>query len=269
MDTLISLLKNYGFTESESKAYISLLQSGAKTGYEVSKGSGVPRSKIYNVLETLVGRGVVMTAHDGKSQLYVALSPKDLVSLLRGCSEDTLSKIESQLTRFDYEQGDEQIWKISGYDSIINKCLQMISTAQEQVLMQIWARDLTQNIETALVNKEKEISSVIMVLYDMEGHYKTDVKHHYRHGFEKDKLAEMGGQWITLAIDNRQMLYASVKNTSVAHGIVTQNKAMVFFATEYVIHDAYSLRLIDALGDNVKNIFGEDMEGVRDVFRIH
>jgi sugar-specific transcriptional regulator TrmB len=268
MDTLINLLKNYDFTESESKAYISLLQSGAKTGYEVSKMSGVPRSKIYNVLETLTGRGVVMAAQDGKSLVYSALPVDELVSLLRGRSENTLKEIETQLSRFDYELSGEQIWKIRGYDSILNKCLQMISAAKEQVLMQVWARDLTPRLEDALVNKENELNRVLLVLYDTEGIYRTNVKHHYRHGFEKDKIAEMGGQWITLATDNRQMLYASLKNTSVAQGIVTKNPAMVFFAAEYVIHDAYSLRLIEALGDNVKNVFGSDMEGVRNVFKM-
>ncbi len=268
MDTLINLLKNYGFTESESKTYISLLQSGAKTGYEISKMSGVPRSKIYNVLESLSNRGVIMMTHEGKSIVYVALPVNELISLLRDRSEDSLQKIEKQLTRFDYELNGEQIWQIRGYDSIITKCLQMISIAKEQILMQIWARDLSPQIEAALVNKEKEIDRVLVVLYDMDGRYKTKIKHHYKHGFEIEKLAEMGGQWITLAIDNRQMLYATLKNTSVAEGIVTKNQAMVFFAAEYVIHDAYSLRLIEALGDDVKSVFGDDMGGVRDVFKM-
>jgi hypothetical protein len=43
---------------------------------------------------------------------------------------------------------------------------------------------------------------------------------------------------------------------------------MVFFASEYVLHDAYCLRLIEKVGSDAKNAFGEDMEGIRDVFPV-
>ena len=50
MIKLINTLKEFKFTESEAKVYISLLQNGPCTGYELSKVSGVARSKIYNIL---------------------------------------------------------------------------------------------------------------------------------------------------------------------------------------------------------------------------
>ena len=46
MDDIINLLRKFDFTESEAKAYITLIQNGSCTGYELSKLSGVPRSKI-------------------------------------------------------------------------------------------------------------------------------------------------------------------------------------------------------------------------------
>ena len=51
--SVIELLKNFQFTESEAKVYVTLTQYGPQTGYEVSKTSGVPRSKVYNILESL------------------------------------------------------------------------------------------------------------------------------------------------------------------------------------------------------------------------
>lgn len=39
MDKTIVLLKNFGFTTSEAKAYISLFQNGPSSGYELSKVS--------------------------------------------------------------------------------------------------------------------------------------------------------------------------------------------------------------------------------------
>ena len=50
--SVIELLKNLQLTESEAKVYVALSQYGPQTGYEVSKTSGVPRSKVYNILES-------------------------------------------------------------------------------------------------------------------------------------------------------------------------------------------------------------------------
>ena len=44
--SMIAQLREFGFTESEAKVYVALLEGGAVSGYEASKLSGVARSKI-------------------------------------------------------------------------------------------------------------------------------------------------------------------------------------------------------------------------------
>ena len=57
--SVIELLKNLQLTESEAKVYVALSQYGPQTGYEVSKTSGVPRSKVYKEeLSVLVRQSV-------------------------------------------------------------------------------------------------------------------------------------------------------------------------------------------------------------------
>ena len=56
---LISQLSEFGFTQNEAKAYLTLLQHHPATGYEVSQYSGVPRSAIYNILRKLELGGIV------------------------------------------------------------------------------------------------------------------------------------------------------------------------------------------------------------------
>ena len=45
METIIQIMKKYDFSEMETRVYTTLLEKGNLTGYEVSKISGVPRSK--------------------------------------------------------------------------------------------------------------------------------------------------------------------------------------------------------------------------------
>lgn len=54
METIIQIMKKYHFSEMETLVYTTLLEQDKLTGYEISKKSGVPRSKVYNILEKLL-----------------------------------------------------------------------------------------------------------------------------------------------------------------------------------------------------------------------
>lgn len=269
MDKTIVLLKNFGFTTSEAKAYISLFQNGPSSGYELSKVSGVPRSKIYNILETLFQKGYVTNAQDGNVLLYKAEPIEHIARLIKNTTEDKLDMLLQEMSNFKTPSDNEQIWNLKGYKSIINKCLELIENSKEEILIQVWSDDLTERLENILIEKQDILGRVLVIFYDSNGIYNTRIKKFYKHRFEKSKLADTGSRWITLTVDSKEMLHASIKNHNICEGIYTKNRGMVFFAKEYIIHDAYCLRLIDALGDRVKEVFGENMEGIRDVFAIN
>lgn len=268
MEKLISLLKHFNFTESESKIYIALLQNGPRSGYEVSKISGVPRSKVYNILELLIQKGAVMVTHAEKSSLYKAESVECVVSNLKKQNDDILLELEAELTNFDEKVDNEQIWQIKGYDNLIAKCVGMIRNSQKQVLIQVWKEDLSKELEDILSKKQEELGQVLVVMYDSKEEYHTKIPYFYRHGFESNKLSDTGGRWITVTIDSKEMFYAGITNENVAEGIYTSNASMVFFANEYIKHDAYCLKLIERMSEDEKRSFGTNMLGIRELFNI-
>ncbi|MCX7614652.1 MAG: hypothetical protein N2Z65_02715 [Clostridiales bacterium] len=267
MERMIQVLRRFNYTESEAKVYLSLLQNGPQTGYEVSKISGVPRSKVYNVLEMLVNRGVVVTTPGSKTVMYKAEPLERLNNLIQASVEEGVNELRREAEKFAHPIDDEQIWKMSGYQSIMDKCKEMIRTSKKELMIQIWQEELTEDMEQLLLKKEKELN-LLVILYDCEEKYRTRLKQIYRHGFEKDRLRETGYRWITIVADGEEMLHASIRNTSSAEAAYTKNTSMVYFAKEYVRHDAYCLRMIDVLQDQVRDRFGDDMEGIRDVFAI-
>lgn len=268
MGDLISRLREFGFTETEAKVYIALLQNGDCTGYEASKYAGVPRSKVYATLEALVSRGILATALREKTSVYRAKPIDQLVGLIRNRTEDALTRLEEEARVFETPRDGEQIWQLTGYHSILNKCRQLIEDAQQEVLIQIWKQDLDARLEQCIVDKQAELGRVLVILYDEEETYATSIKQFYPHGFESDKMHDAGSRWITISADGREMVHVSIKSKERATAIFTRNASMVFFANEYIKHDAYCLRLIEHMGERVKAVFGEDMEGIRDVFAI-
>lgn len=266
MEKIISLLKHFNFTESESKVYIALLQNGPRSGYEVSKISGVPRSKVYNTLEILIQKGAVMVTHVEKSSLYKAESVDCIINNLKKQNEYIISELESELIHYDEKVDNEQIWQIKGYDNLLSKCISMIRDSQKEVLIQVWKEDLTEDLEEVLCKKQEELGKVLVVLYDNKEEYNTKIPYFYRHGFEESKLDDTGGRWITVTIDSKEMFYATIRSEKVAEGIYTSNSSMVFFANEYIKHDAYCIKLIDRMSDEEKRTFGSNMLGIRKLF---
>ena len=71
MDENISTLKGIGLTMYEAQAYVTLTSLIQGSADEVSKNSGIPRSKIYDVLKKLNKKDFI-EVKDGRPLTYIA-----------------------------------------------------------------------------------------------------------------------------------------------------------------------------------------------------
>jgi len=75
-EKLIELLnEELGLTPYESKAYIALLLHGPLSPQGVNQKSGIPRPRTYDVLNSLVGKGLLME-QPGRPTMYAAVDPR-------------------------------------------------------------------------------------------------------------------------------------------------------------------------------------------------
>ena len=70
-----------GLTSSEAKVYETLVRLGKLGAGEISRESEVSYSKIYNVLDSLIGKGLVKVVPE-KSKKFVPSSPEALIELI-------------------------------------------------------------------------------------------------------------------------------------------------------------------------------------------
>ena len=124
---LINILKELGLTENESQVYFSLLSLGPSPILKVSQTSGLKRSTVYSVIETLKQKGLVNIQVNGFKKKFVAEKPEKLEIML----EIKRKKLKSLLPEFSalYNlQGGESFLKnyegleaVKGvYESLIN-----------------------------------------------------------------------------------------------------------------------------------------------------
>ena len=244
MNKAIFLLENIDFTASESKAYITLLQTGPITGYELSKQSGVARSKIYNILESLRERGAVLVSKQSEPVLYSAISVEELVESMKANINSNLDKISEELSLFKSNEASDELWYIKGYQNVMNRCRYLIKHAKESVLIQVWNDDLDE-ILGELIEFDESHRECAAVYYDVHKEYKLPLKHVYPHGFEENMLEEnKGARWINLVVDGKELLFGHLNSEKDVEVIWTQHQPMVFLAKENIRHDIYCLKLI-------------------------
>ena len=75
-------LKKFGLTDGEAKVYLSLLILGSSTVGPISKKSVISYSKIYEVLDRLIEKGLVSFIVKEKTRYFQAASPRNLIEYL-------------------------------------------------------------------------------------------------------------------------------------------------------------------------------------------
>ena len=94
-DANASPLVNLGLTGYEASAYLALTRRGRATGAEVARLAGLPRQRVYDVLNGLVARGVA-SVEPGRPARYAALSPEEAVGALLDARRAELTELERE-----------------------------------------------------------------------------------------------------------------------------------------------------------------------------
>ncbi len=78
----LNQLKDFGLNTYESKLWTALLSRGTSTAGELSDIAHVPRSRSYDVLESLEKKGFILMK-SGKPLKYVAVPPEDVIERVK------------------------------------------------------------------------------------------------------------------------------------------------------------------------------------------
>ena len=261
----INLLNRIGLTDAEAKVYLSLLQNGNLSGYEASKLSSVPRSKIYNVLESLIIKGFALFTEIENNNRYVAVAINEVSEKIKYETNHTLEELEEELKDYPSKTDMESIWHIKKYSNVFAKCRNIIKNTKEELFLQIWDEDLPQVIEEIKALENQNIHMGI-IYYSRSEDTKVPLKNFYRHGLAEEKYKEMNGRWITVVSDSREVIFGQIVNENTVEVIWTKSNPMIVMAKEYVRHDMYFYKSADKFKDIMEKELGKDFAKVRDIF---
>jgi sugar-specific transcriptional regulator TrmB len=92
---LAERLTHLGLTSYEAKAYVALVRRDSYTAAQVSRMAGLPRQRIYDVLGSLVAKGLA-TARPGAVVKYAAVAPDVAIERLVADHRAQLADLERQ-----------------------------------------------------------------------------------------------------------------------------------------------------------------------------
>jgi len=93
---LVEKLQKIELTEYEAKAYMGLLNVHLSTATQLSEKSGVPRTKIYSVLESLAQKGWVKI-YSGIPLLFKAVDPHKVFNKIKEDYTEFMESVEATL----------------------------------------------------------------------------------------------------------------------------------------------------------------------------
>jgi len=159
----LSKLKDFGLNTYESKLWTALLSRGISTAGELSDIANVPRSRSYDVLESLEKKGFIIMKL-GKPIKYIAVQPEEVIERVKKrVVEDGEAKLNVLKTlkssdvleelNMLHKQGIELVepsdlsGSIKGRNNIYNHIESMLKDAEKSVTLMTTAQGLIRKTE--------------------------------------------------------------------------------------------------------------------------
>lgn len=176
-DTLfISNLCSFGLTHQEAQIYVSLLNHGEMSGYEVAKDTGISRSNVYASINSLVDKGGAYLL-EGEVTKY---TPVPVNQFTKNMLEDFGRKADYLNSHAPAKvQNHEGYLTIVGAQNIRNKLRQMISETEQRLYIMAQA-EILQSLEADLQKIIKSGKKVVIITkgFSLEGAkiYETEIE---------------------------------------------------------------------------------------------
>lgn len=136
-------LERIGLTSYEIRTYAALLKSGELTALDLSQKSGVPYSKIYEVLGSMEEDGWI-GSDESRPTRYFPKSPSTGLEMTKHRMEEDFAADSSVITHelvplYEKSGTSEKpdIWVLSGMTNIAAKILEMVESCRKEVLIAV------------------------------------------------------------------------------------------------------------------------------------
>ncbi|MCD1294266.1 transcriptional regulator [Methanocella sp. CWC-04] len=135
-EKMLDTLQRMGLTYYGASAYMALVEMGPSAAARIAEESGVPRSKIYEVLKRLEEENWVKV-EKGRPLTYKANHPRDTIEERKSILYSDIDYASTELSRVyehHIEKDAPKVWQFRGMDNILSRELDMMSRAKQEII---------------------------------------------------------------------------------------------------------------------------------------
>jgi sugar-specific transcriptional regulator TrmB len=130
------LLKEFGFSEYEAYVLVYLLRLGSGTAKDIAEMDHVPRTRVYDAVESLHEAGLVDIQYTSPRR-YTAVSRETTIRKL-GLERETklteLNELFEQLEPAEASSEEFAVWTVTGNEAVASRVLEFIDDAEEELI---------------------------------------------------------------------------------------------------------------------------------------
>lgn len=192
-------LANIGLSDYAIHTYLSLLQHHPINGSQLSKRSGIPRARIYDILRILKYRGFVSETSKG---LFVPLPPDELVKQLRRNHEKDLHRFEALVEAIQAPTDHDFIWTVTGYQRVLDKAREMIDAARTEIYIRLFPQEAETLIRALKAAEKRGVQVKCIFMEPFADTFAIQVVHPQHKVVERS----LGGRSFDLVVDKEEFI---------------------------------------------------------------
>ncbi|WP_141431047.1 TrmB family transcriptional regulator [Bacillus sp. 03113] len=239
MDKILQKIQLLGFNQYEAKAYVALVYLGTSSAYQVSKQSGIPRARIYEVLQGLEEKGVVLKEEVNEAVLYSPLPVDVFLESIKRNWNETYTFVKKELTQLEKKEpkADPRVTTIKGEDNLLSFCRILIRRAQHRIILSMWD-SMYERLKEDLEEKQKTCT-IKGIVFQVEDPLPELIVH------RQTKYVESVGEekWFIISIDGKELIYGHPLEQK-GNAFYTDDAVHVSLLEDFIWHDVLINRLI-------------------------
>ncbi len=159
-------LEQFGFTQYEAKAYVTLIEVQVASARDIHKLTGIPRGRVYEVLECLVEKRFIAMS-EGTPRLYSPLDIESVFNRLKREYARTCDDLADRLMAAEQERMNESVvsrsYELHTLWSMENQIRAMFRRCRDEIIVFCQSPAFVQRYESDLRTLAKRVRLYVVV----------------------------------------------------------------------------------------------------------
>lgn len=240
--SLFDKLQKFGLNLYEAKAYAALLKIGTTNGYNISKESGIPRARIYDILESITNRGLAMVEESSEHvKIYTPVPSKIFLEKIKKEWDNDYEEVKNDLETLETEGKKQEtyVFTVKGMENIAAYCKELLKEAKNYVIVSIW-NEMYELLLPELKECKERGCKVAGIGHEIE----TPIAGIEKHCRNKIHTPVENIPWFVLSVDSKKLIYGYSPEVN-KDAFYTEDATHIYLMEDYMIHDILINRLIE------------------------